>query len=58
MITVNKSETLTKTHILHRLNLDLIGGQEEDDAEDPTVHFGDRDGEDHHPGEEAGQGVD
>lgn len=46
------------TYSLHRSNLNLVRRQEEDDAEDPAVHFGHRDGEDHHPGQETGQGVD
>lgn len=45
-------------YVIHLLNLNLVRWQEEDDAEDPAVHFGNRDGEDHHPREEAGQGVD
>lgn len=38
--------------------MNLFRRQEENDAQDPAIHFGHRDGEDHHPGEEAGQRVD
>lgn len=56
--TTETSKIRIRAYILHRSNLNLIRLQEEDDTEDPAIHFGNRDGEDHHPGKEAGQGVD
>lgn len=36
---------------------DILRRQEQNDAHGPCIHLGNRNGEDQHPGEEAGQGV-
>lgn len=40
------------------MDVDVLGGHEEDDGQGAGVHLGHGDGEDQDPGEEAGQAVD
>lgn len=56
VLTVQEPQKLP--HLSRHGDVDLLWGHEQDGTHGPSVHFGDRDGENHEPGEQAGQRVD
>lgn len=47
-----------RVHLFQPVDVDVLGGHEEDDGQGAGVHLGHGDGEDQDPGEVAGQAVD